>query len=165
MKIRTLILLLALTLAAGLTPVYAQTDTQGAQVAEELKALMQKIIDAWSTLDISKPAPYYDTQAKHVFYDVSPLKYTGWKEYADGSQKMFAEMSSVKFTLGKDIQTHRRGNVAWGTATWQLEMGLKDGKKENLEGRWTVIWEKRGDNWLVVHEHFSAPLPPTPEKK
>ena len=44
MKIRTLILLLALTLAAGLTPVQAQTDTQGAQVTEELKALMQKTV-------------------------------------------------------------------------------------------------------------------------
>jgi ketosteroid isomerase-like protein len=41
----------------------------------------------------------------------------------------------------------------------------KDGKTENLEGRWTVIWEKRGDNWLVVHEHVSVPLPPMPEKK
>ena len=165
MKIRTLILLLALTLAAGLAPVYAQPDTQGAQVTEELKALMQKIIDAWSTLDISKPAPYYDAEDKHVFYDISPLKYTGWKEYADASQKMFAGLSSLKFTLAKDIQTHRRGNVAWGTATWQAEMVPKDGKTENLEGRWTVIWEKRGDIWLVVHEHVSVPLPPMPEKK
>lgn len=165
MKIRTLILLLALTLAAGLTPVQAQTETQGTQVTDELKALMQKILEAWSTLDASKPAPYYDTAAKHVFYDISPLKYTGWKEYADTCQKMFAGLNSLKFTLGKDVQTHRRGNVAWGTATWQAEVAPKDGKTENLEGRWTVIWEKRGDNWLVVHEHVSVPLPEAPEKK
>ncbi|MGC9973409.1 MAG: nuclear transport factor 2 family protein [Bryobacteraceae bacterium] len=165
MKIRTLILLLALALAAGLTPVQAQTDTPGAQVTDELKTLMQTITDAWCTLDTSKAAPYYETEGKHVFYDLAPLKYTGWKEYADGSQQMFAGLTSLKITLAKDIQAHRRGNVAWGTATWQAEVVPKEGKTENLEGRWTVIWEKRGDKWLVVHEHFSAPLPPAPEKK
>ena len=165
MKTRILVLSLALTLAAGLTPVYAQADTAGAQVTEELKALMQKIADAWCTLDPSKAAPFYVTEGPHVFYDISPLKYTGWKQYADGAGKMFAGVSSLKFTLGKDVQTHRRGSMAWGTATLQVELTPKDGKTENLAARWTVIWEKRGDNWLLVHEHVSAPLPPAPEKK
>jgi ketosteroid isomerase-like protein len=160
-----LTLFLVLALAASLVPVTAQTDTQGAPVTEELKALMQKIIDAWCTLDPSKAAPYYETEGKHVFYDIAPLKYTGWKEYADTTQKMFSGVSSLKFTLGNDIQTHRRGNVAWGTATWKMELVSKDGKKETPAGRWTVIWEKRGDNWLVVHEHVSIPAPPPVEMK
>ena len=162
---RTLTLLLVLALAASLAPVIAQTDTQGAQVTQELKALMQKITDAWCTLDPSKAAPYYVTEGKHIFYDISPLKYTGWKEYADTTQRMFAGVSSLKITLGNDVQTHRRGNVAWGTATWKMELVSKDGKKETPEGRWTVIWEKRGDNWLVVHEHLSVPAPLPPEAK
>lgn len=160
---RTLTLLLVLALAAGLAPVNAQTAPQGSPATEELKALMQKITDAWCTLDPSKAAPFYATEGKHVFYDIAPLKYTGWKEYADAAQKMFAGVSSLKITLGNDVQTHRRGNVAWGTATWKMELVSKDGKKETPEGRWTLIWEKRGDNWLVVHEHFSVPLPPEPK--
>jgi ketosteroid isomerase-like protein len=164
MKTRILTLLLALTLAASLAPVNAQTAPQGSPATEELKALMQKITDAWCTLDPSKAAPYYVTEGKHVFYDLAPLKFTGWKEYADATQKMFAGISSMKITLGNDVQTHRRGNVGWGTATWKMELVSKDGKKETPEGRWTVIWEKRGDNWLVVHEHFSAPLPSEPKQ-
>jgi ketosteroid isomerase-like protein len=41
----------------------------------------------------------------------------------------------------------------------------KDGSKEAMDGRWTLVWEKRGDDWLVVHEHFSVPLGPPPAKK
>ena len=38
----------------------------------------------------------------------------------------------------------------------------KEGMNEPLDGRWTVVWEKRGKDWLIVHDHFSAPLPPPP---
>jgi len=34
----------------------------------------------------------------------------------------------------------------------------KDGKAIEVEIRYTGIWEKRGANWLLVHEHLSAPL-------
>ena len=33
------------------------------------------------------------------------------------------------------------------------------------DARWTVLWQKTGDDWLVVHEHFSVPLPSPPPKK
>jgi len=27
-----------------------------------------------------------------------------------------------------------------------------------MEGRHTAIWEKRDGQWVIVHEHLSAPL-------
>jgi len=33
-----------------------------------------------------------------------------------------------------------------------------------MDARWTTVWEKRGNNWLIVHDHFSAPLPEPPPK-
>jgi len=45
-------------------------------------------------------------------------------------------------------------------------MVKKDGTKEMIEGRWTAVFEKRGDNWIIVHDHFSVPLPsPAPPKQ
>ena len=100
-----------------------------------------------------------------MFYDLAPLKYTGWKEYAAGVPNLLADYTSLKLTLGKDAVAHQRGNLAWATTTWHADSVKKDGSKETLEGRWTVVWEKRGDDWLVVHEHFSVPLGPPPAKK
>ncbi|MBV1767527.1 MAG: nuclear transport factor 2 family protein, partial [Methanobacterium sp.] len=31
------------------------------------------------------------------------------------------------------------------------------GEKINLSGRLTMVLEKREDNWLIVHLHFSMP--------
>jgi ketosteroid isomerase-like protein len=36
----------------------------------------------------------------------------------------------------------------------------KADKTTNLDRRWTTVWEKKGPNWLIVHEHFSAPTEP-----
>ena len=40
-----------------------------------------------------------------------------------------------------------------------LSAAMKQGKPFDFDGRDTVIWEKRGGRWLIVHEHVSAPLP------
>lgn len=125
---------------------------------------MQQIMDAWSTMDPSKPAPFYSTDKGNVYYDIAPLKYVGWAAYAEGVQKVFADFSSLKLAVAKDAAVHTRGNLTWGTATWHMDVVLKDGKKEAMDGRWTVIWQKTGDDWLIVHEHVSVPLPSEPPK-
>jgi len=126
----------------------------------DFRAHLQKLYDAWSDLDPAKAAPFYAKEADHVFFDIAPLKYTGWTQYADGVPKAFSAYSSGKFTVGKDLRVHRRGNLTWATATWSAELLKKDGTKENAEGRYTVVLEKRGDDWLIVHEHMSVPAPP-----
>jgi ketosteroid isomerase-like protein len=143
----------------------AQGEKKAAPAAYDFKGLMQKILDAWSTLDPAKAAPFYAQEANRVFYDLAPLKYMGWKEYAEGVPKVLADYTSLRLTLGKDAAAHQRGNLTWGTTTWHADAVKKDGSKEAMEGRWTVLWEKRGDDWLVVHEHFSVPLGPPPAKK
>jgi ketosteroid isomerase-like protein len=37
-------------------------------------------------------------------------------------------------------------------------MTEKSGKRDLGAFRWTVIWQKEGGQWLIVHEHVSAPL-------
>lgn len=131
----------------------------------DFRALIQSLYDAWSDLDPAKAARFYAKEGDHVFFDITPLKYTGWAQYAEGVPKAFAAYSSGKFTVGKDLKIHRHGNLAWGTATWTAELVKKDGTKENAEGRYTVVLEKRGDDWLIVHEHMSVPAPTPPATK
>ena len=131
-----------------------------AQRATDFKDLMQKILTAWETMDPAKAAPFYAKEPDRVFFDIAPLKYTGWAEYSEGVKKVLADFSSLKFTLGPDVKALQRGNSAWATATFRADLGLKDGAKETMDGRWTVVWEKRGKDWLIVHEHVSAPIPP-----
>jgi ketosteroid isomerase-like protein len=130
----------------------------------DFKARMQALFEAWSALDPARAAPFYAKDADLDFYDIAPMKYHGWSEYAEGVKTQFAPFASAKFTVGEDVRTHQAGKTAWGTATWHGELLKKDGGKQALDGRYTCVWENRGNEWLVVHEHMSVPLGPPPQQ-
>ena len=62
-----------------------------------------------------------------IFYDIAPLKYTGWAEYEAGVRQVLASFASAKFTPQQDIKVTRRGTVAWTMVTWHLS-----GKKKTV---------------------------------
>ncbi len=134
----------------------------------DFKGMFRKTAAAWQTLDPSKAAPFYAKDATLAFFDLAPLKYAGWDDYAAGAAKVFGGFSSIKISLNDDMRAQRRGNMAWATSTAHIDLVNKDGSKTPLDVRWTIIWEKRGNDWLIVHEHASIPLPepasPTPTR-
>ena len=153
-----------LTLCAALLSITISTafavDAKKGAVPD--KAFMQQILDAWNTMDPSKPAPYYSKNPENIYFDIAPLKYNGWSEYAKGVQQVLGEYSSIKLTVNDDARVHPAGKLTWATATFHLDGTHKDGSKDNAEGRWTVIWEKQGGEWLIVHEQVSLPAGPPP---
>jgi ketosteroid isomerase-like protein len=126
-------------------------------------ATFRKLIDgycaAWSTGDPNAPAKFYAKDDGLIFYDLAPFEYHGWKEYHDGVQKEFFDnMASGVLSAGKDLKVSRHGTVAWTTGSMHFSEKTKDGKTSETNVRYTGIWEKRGHDWLLVHEHLSAPL-------
>ena len=137
---------------------FAQQKTSKASAAGlPNKALMQKIWDGWSTLNPANTEQFY-AKGSHVFYDVAPLKYASWDEYAAGVKKEFGGYKSAKFEVNDDAQIHPAGEYYWGTATVKSDMTSGTGKREMSTFRWTVLWHKQDGKWLIVHEHVSAPL-------
>ena len=125
----------------------------------ELKPLVETMNAAWASLDVAKAAPFYAHDAGLVFYDIEPMKYTGWAEYAAGAAKTIARWKSVKITVGPDFQAHRHGNVAWATYTLHYVIELKQGRTTEATYRVTDLMEFRNGSWVIVHEHVSVPAP------
>jgi len=159
MRLRVPVVILTAALAMGAIVSAAPAQKQPSAAEVELKARIEKVWAGWETLDPANAAPYYSKDADHVFFDIAPLKYTGWAEYAEGAKKLLAQYASMKFTLGADLRIHLHGRLAWVTASWRGDGVTKGGAKETFDGRWTAIWEKRGKEWFIVHDHFSVPLP------
>jgi ketosteroid isomerase-like protein len=129
-------------------------------IDQEFKKLINEYYEAWSTLNPDVAAKFYAKDADLIFFDVAPLKYNGWGEYKAGVQTAFTDtMSSGKLVPNDDLKVIRRGNVVWTTVTFHLSAKPKQGAALELECRHTAIWERRGNKWLIVHEHVSAPLP------
>ena len=124
----------------------------------EFKTLIDRYFVAWSSLNPDNAAPLYAKNPDLVFYDIAPLKYTGWAEYDKGVRNVLGGFESLKLTPNHDLKVTRRGNVAWTTLTFHLSAKQKGGGQMEMDGRHTAIWERRGGKWLIVHEHFSAPL-------
>ena len=145
------LLLLVLALAVPASP------AQGKD--EPIKSLLRAQFAAWSTLNVDAPKKFYTDDPKAVYFDVAPLKYTGWQEYRDGVAKVFVpNYSSLKIEFNDDIVVHHAGGWAWATATWKGDGVQKSGKKDHFEGRYTGVLKKEGKNWKIVHEHVSVPL-------
>jgi ketosteroid isomerase-like protein len=121
------------------------------------KAYLQKIWDGWSTLDPANVAKYY-AMGPHVFFDIAPLKYNSWDEYAKGAQGLVATYKSAKFTVNDDAAIHPHGDLVWATATVAEQMTTKAGKVEMGNFRWTAIFENENGKWMIVHEHVSEPV-------
>jgi len=121
------------------------------------KALMQKLLDGWSTLDPANVAAHYP-QGPHTYFDIAPLKYNNWDEYSAGVKKLGDSYQNFRMTLNDDAAVHQHGDLVWATATIKEDATLKSGKREMATFRWTIIWEKQDDKWLVVHEHTSEPM-------
>ena len=148
------ILIVLGTVAISLAQGTGKADPAEAALVERTKQLMA----AWSTLDPSKAAPFYAKDPGLVFFDIAPVKYTGWAEYEAGVRTTFADFASLAAVVSNP-KMHVVGKTAWSTAEVTFTPTMKDGTAMTLQGRWTAIWEKRGNDWLIVHEHVSAPLP------
>jgi ketosteroid isomerase-like protein len=155
--------ILAVVLLFASASAQPKPATKGADAPSPV--LMTKIIAAWNTGDPANAAPYYDKSPDNVYFDFAPLQYKGWDEYDAGVKRALATFQSLKFTVHDDARVHRAGNTAWGTATWSAQGKLKNGNGVSLEGRWTIIWQRKATHWLVVHEHFSVPWTPEPESR
>lgn len=123
------------------------------------KAVLQKVWDGWCTLDPANVAKYYGKEKAHVFYDVSPLQYHGWAEYEAGVKPLLAQWKSAKCKVNYDGQIREETpNMAWSASTVDMDVVTKEGKEQKMTVRWTTIWHKHGANWVIAHEHVSAPM-------
>jgi ketosteroid isomerase-like protein len=155
----TILCVLFVMLSAAVAQTGHSRPAQSASPEPEFKALMQRIWDAWSSGDPANAAPFYSKGADHVFFDVTPVKYDDWSQYNDGVKKVLANFQSAKFKVNHDARVHRLANYAWATSTVDADLIPKNGSEEKATWRWTVVWQRSGRKWLIIHEHISAPLP------
>lgn len=144
----------AIVLITAFTPVFAQTKR-----GVDFKDIIKRYYAAWNTLNPDNAAKFYAKDADLVFFDVDPLKYTSWQQYHDNFKNNVGPgFSSLTLTPKDDLKITRRGNIVLTTLTFHLSAKAKDGTAVEFDGRHTAVWEKRGNRWLIIHEHVSKPL-------
>ena len=149
-----------LSCLAGIAGIFMVAMPSYAQQNEQvLRELVPRIVASWETFDLGKIEPYYAKDPDLTYFDLAPLKYNNWAEYrATVPKVLFEPNSSIKLKINDDLRVHSRGSLAWATFTFGADLTNKHGATSHLDGRWTMLFEKRGKSWIVVHEHVSVPL-------
>jgi ketosteroid isomerase-like protein len=127
------------------------------------RKLLHDVVRAWESQDPAKAARFYSKKSGLIFFDFAPLKYTGWKEYAEGVQKTFFDnmpSNSSKVSISEDVQVRQIGTGAVTAATFHFWAKMKDGTTIENDGRHTAVWEREGNKWVITHDHWSFPFSP-----
>ena len=120
---------------------------------------------AWSpgdsAFDINQAAPFYRHDNRLTAFDIFPpvSGFTGWTAYAAGLSATMA--ATALFDIVPDpasFHYERNGNVVWMSMLFQAKGRLKSGAPIDVPGRNTLVLERQGARWLIVHEHISTPM-------
>lgn len=137
-----------------------------ASIPEEQKidVVIGEYLGAWQIGDIEK-------MHKNVADDVSVVAGTwtppavGWTNYLAAYQVQRARMQQVRMDRTNTlIRIAPSGQFAWACYQWDFS-AVVDGNPMAAEGQTTLIFEKKGDAWYIVHNHTSliqASQPPAP---
>lgn len=107
-------------------------------------------------------AGFYDQTEQYFAFDTlmpttSVMK--GWQSFADNWELALTQLKNFQCELKEIISLEVRGDVAWtGLRLAVNAVEIETGKKLDTTQQVTLIWEKQGDTWRIVHEHLSGPV-------
>jgi ketosteroid isomerase-like protein len=113
-----------------------------------------EMLGAWQLGDIEKLHSHYADDVDVVNGMWAP-PVVGWPSYLTSYQSQRARAQQVRLDRTNTlIRMAPSGNTAWASYQWEFT-AVVDGVPSSAFGHTTLIFEKRNDNWLIVHNHTS----------
>lgn len=142
----------ALVLAGALMAQAGLTEEQ--QIDEVVTA----IVEAYRTGDYSALGRFYASDVTAIPADYSPTL-EGWANLEPRYRAAQAPFDQLEL-LRENTKVVRRGKLAWVSYQWRLA-GSRGKETVQALGHTTLVLEKRGRQWVIVHNHTSlVPLRP-----
>jgi ketosteroid isomerase-like protein len=113
-----------------------------------------EMLGAWQLGDIEKLHSHYADDVDVVNGMWAP-PVVGWPNYLTSYQSQRARAQQVRLDRSNTlIRLAPQGNTAWASYQWEFT-AVVDGVPSSAFGHTTLVFEKRNDNWLIVHNHTS----------
>lgn len=148
----------AVVLAVQSKPAADPLKPTAADVAE-FRQLEDQIWKAWNArLTPADARKYYSTNPKMLYFDFSPMKFTGWNEYEKVATQAIGGTGHAVTTINDDFTLIRNGDLAVTAFTFHVDFFDKSGKKTGgADARETDAFVKEGGRWVIAHQHMSFP--------
>jgi len=137
-------------------PVFPMNDQQ------QIEYLISEMLGAWQVGDADRMHKNYADDLSVVNGIWAPPVF-GWANYLAAYQQQRAHMQQVRMDR-TNTYVKVTGSYAWACYQWDFS-AVVDGQPTQARGQTTLVLEKRGDRWLIVHNHTSIvptaqPVPP-----
>jgi len=120
--------------------------------AEQIDHAIGEMLAAFQLGDVDKMHQYYADNVTFVSGAWEP-PIVGWQNYVPSYQRQSAAFKGIQLVRRNTI-IFPHGDVAWAMYQWEF-MALWNGNPYQLRGQTTLIFNKIGGNWLIVHNHTS----------
>jgi ketosteroid isomerase-like protein len=111
------------------------------------------MLGAWQLGDVDRMHQDYADDAVFVSGFWAPPIF-GWSNYAAIYQQQRARVQQVRMDRFNTF-IKVSGTAGWACYQWDFS-GTVDGQPTGSRGQTTLVFEKRGDRWLIVHNHTSV---------
>ncbi len=119
---------------------------------QQIDASISEMLAAWQLGDTEMLHKHYADDVMVVSGAWEP-PLLGWSNYVRAYQAQRQRMQSGRLDRSNTFIVVK-GSIAWATYQWDFG-AVVDGRATAARGQTTLIFEKRGDRWLIVHNHTS----------
>jgi uncharacterized protein (TIGR02246 family) len=135
----------------------AQTPASATQTAA-VRAAFDSLVDGIRRADADAVmALYWNSPQLSVFNNNGTVTKT-WEQARSNRESLYAKMSDVKLDV-RDVRVKTLGpSAAVVTCLWDQSQ-TADGQPEHATGRLTIVYQKVGTAWKIVHTHTSPDKP------
>ena len=102
--------------------------------------------------DVEMMHKYYADTVTFVAGDWAPA-IKGWQNYVPLYEKQRAAFQGMQL-IRRNTLILERGDFAWATYQWEFDSML-EGRPYSAYGQTTLVFNKIGTDWLIVHNHTS----------
>ncbi len=132
-------------------------DEVTAKDKAEFRALEIKLWETWNKrLNPSDVRSYYSQKPDALYFDFSPLKFTGWKEYERVASQALAGGGHAETDIHDDFTVIKQGDLVVVAFTFDVRFFRNQGPPSRMTGRETDVWTKENGRWVVLHQHMST---------
>jgi ketosteroid isomerase-like protein len=120
---------------------------------QQIDYKISEMLGAWQVGDVDRLHQDYADDAVFVSGFWAPPIFS-WSNYLPIYQQQRARMQQVRMDrVNTFIKVN--GTVGWACYQWDFS-GTVDGQAMRSRGQTTLVFEKRGDRWLILHNHTSV---------
>jgi ketosteroid isomerase-like protein len=124
---------------------------------QQIDYMISTMLGAWQLNDVDKMHLCYADDATFVSGIWAP-PVLGWANYVPLYKQQRARTQQVRLDRTNTL-IKVDGVVAWASYQWDFS-GTVDGQPMFAQGQTTLVMEKRGDRWVIVHNHTSVAQTP-----